>query len=65
MEEINEQRNAVSSQEWNLGVKYECATQDGGWIGNLKIILVNPHNKQSNVLIKIESNKFVQSKHNN
>ena len=46
-------------------VKYKCATQEGGWIGNLKIILANPHNKQSNVLIKIESNKFVQSKHNN
>ena len=45
-------------------LKYEYATQEGGWIGNLKIILANPHNKQSNVLIKIESNKFVQSKHN-
>ena len=39
-------------------MKYKCATQEGGWIGNLKIILANPHNKQSNVLIKIESNKF-------
>ena len=46
-------------------MKYECATQEGGRIGNLKIILTNSHNKQSNVLIKIESNKFVQSKHNN
>ena len=41
-----------------LCMKYKCATQEGGWIGNLKIILANPHNKQSNVLIKIESNKF-------
>ena len=39
-------------------VKYKCATQEGGWIGNLKINLANPHNKQSNALIKIESNKF-------
>ena len=25
-------------------LKYKCATQEGGWIGNLKIILANPHN---------------------
>ena len=42
-------------------MKYKYATQEGGWIGILKIILANPHNEQSNVLIKIESNKFNQS----
>ena len=42
-------------------MKYKCATQEGGWIEILKIILANLHNKQSNVLIKIESNKFNQS----
>ena len=43
---------------WSALLKYKCATQEGGWIGNLKNNLANPHNKQSNALIKIESNKF-------
>lgn len=42
-------------------MKYKYATQEGGWIEILKLILENPHNKQSNVLIKIESDKFNKS----
>ena len=44
-----------------MELKYKCVIQEGGWIGILKVILANPHNKQYNVLIKIESNKFNKS----
>ena len=42
-------------------MKYKCATQEGGELEFLKNILTNPHNKQFNDLIKIESNKFNKS----